>query len=65
MIIVPCEQAIASKDGAVFTETLTGFKHMGNISDKLLKAGKTVLFAYEEAIGFMCGTAVLDKVRYQ
>ena len=24
--------------------------------------GETVLFAYEEAIGFMCGSAVLDKV---
>lgn len=24
-------------------------------------AGKEVLFAYEEAIGFMCGTNVLDK----
>ena len=25
-------------------------------------SGETVLFAYEEAIGFMCGSAVLDKV---
>ena len=24
--------------------------------------GERVLFAYEEAIGFMCGSAVLDKV---
>ena len=27
--------------------------------------GETVLFAYEEAIGFMCGSAVLDKVHLQ
>jgi phosphoglucomutase/phosphopentomutase len=47
----------------VFTETLTGFKHMGNEADRLIKAGETVLFAFEEAIGFMCGSAVLDKVR--
>jgi phosphomannomutase len=46
----------------VFTETLTGFKHMGNESDRLIKNGETVLFAFEEAIGFMCGSAVLDKV---
>ena len=42
-------------------ETLTGFKWMGNRAEELLLQGKTVLFAFEEAIGFMCGTAVLDK----
>lgn len=45
-----------------FTETLTGFKHMGNVSDRLRREGDTVIFAFEEAIGFMCGDAVLDKV---
>lgn len=34
---------------------------MGNVSFDLTKTGKTVLFAFEEAIGFMCGTSVLDK----
>lgn len=34
---------------------------MGNRADDLLKQGKTVLFAFEEAIGFMCGSTVLDK----
>ena len=34
---------------------------MGNRSDELLKDGKKVLFAFEEAIGFMCGSVVLDK----
>ena len=52
---------IAKKEGINFTETLTGFKHMGNKSDSLMKSGDVVLFAYEEAIGFMCGTNVLDK----
>ena len=32
-------------------ETLTGFKWMGNKADELRKEGKTVLFAFEEAIG--------------
>ena len=32
-------------------ETLTGFKWMGNKADELQKEGKTVLFAFEEAIG--------------
>jgi phosphomannomutase len=34
---------------------------MGNRAAELQGHGKTVLFAYEEAIGFMCGTEVLDK----
>lgn len=34
---------------------------MGSRADKLLQEGKTVLFAFEEAIGFMCGSTVLDK----
>ena len=34
---------------------------MGNRADTLLKEGKTVIFAFEEAIGFMCGSSVLDK----
>lgn len=42
-------------------ETLTGFKWMGSKAAELQAQGKHVLFAFEEAIGFMCGTAVLDK----
>ena len=34
---------------------------MANKSDELERSGKKVLLAYEEAIGFMCGTRVLDK----
>ncbi|XP_033631930.1 glucose 1,6-bisphosphate synthase-like isoform X1 [Asterias rubens] len=52
---------ISLKEGFQFEETLTGFKWMGNKADELIKQGKTVLFAFEEAIGFMCGTDVLDK----
>ena len=48
-------------DGFNFVETLTGFKWMGNRSAELMKAGKEILFAYEEAIGFMFSPAVLDK----
>ncbi|KAK3576083.1 hypothetical protein CHS0354_014087 [Potamilus streckersoni] len=52
---------IAQKEGFNFEETLTGFKWMGNKADQLKHQQKTVIFAFEEAIGFMCGTAVLDK----
>ncbi|XP_067630795.1 phosphopentomutase isoform X2 [Eurosta solidaginis] len=54
-------RAFAQKEGFHFIETLTGFKWMGNETEKLLSAGKTVLFAFEEAIGFMFSTNVLDK----
>ncbi|BFZ14674.1 hypothetical protein BsWGS_17713 [Bradybaena similaris] len=54
-------EAIAKKEGFKFIETLTGFKWMGNETDRLLKMNKHVLFAFEEAIGFMCGSHVLDK----
>lgn len=54
-------EVIAKKEGFNFVETLTGFKWMANKACDLMKLGKTVLFAFEEAIGFMCGTTVLDK----
>ena len=34
---------------------------MGNVTSGLLQKGHEVLFAYEEAIGYMFGTSVLDK----
>lgn len=46
---------------SLLQETLTGFKWMGSKTAELQVQDKHVLFAYEEAIGFMCGTAVLDK----
>ncbi|XP_076062732.1 phosphoglucomutase 2 isoform X2 [Oratosquilla oratoria] len=54
-------RAIAEKEGFHFVETLTGFKWMGNVGYDLIQEGKTVLFAFEEAIGFMNGSEVLDK----
>ncbi|XP_064106627.1 phosphopentomutase-like isoform X1 [Macrobrachium nipponense] len=53
--------AIGKKEGFNFVETLTGFKWMGNSAHDLLNKEKTVLFAFEEAIGFMNGSEVLDK----
>jgi phosphomannomutase len=34
---------------------------MGNRAIDLRNSGKTVLLAFEESIGYMCGTKVLDK----
>ena len=55
-------RAMAKVEGLNFEETLTGFKWMGNRSVVLLEQKKEVLFAFEEAIGFMFSPAVLDKV---
>ncbi|KAG1664136.1 Phosphoglucomutase-2 [Nymphon striatum] len=52
---------IAKVEGFRFEETLTGFKWMGNRSKELLDKECEVLMAFEEAIGYMCGTRVLDK----
>ncbi|CAG8703256.1 16651_t:CDS:2, partial [Racocetra fulgida] len=52
---------IAKTEGFYFEETLTGFKWLGNVAIDLIKNGYEVLFAYEEAIGFMIGDAVKDK----
>ncbi|OQS00204.1 phosphoglucomutase [Thraustotheca clavata] len=54
-------RAIARKEGFNFVETLTGFKWMGNATSELRNAGKTVLFSFEEAIGFCVGSVVKDK----
>ncbi|KAH9117377.1 hypothetical protein LEN26_007852 [Aphanomyces euteiches] len=54
-------RAIARREGFNFVETLTGFKWMGNEAKRLRDAGKTVLFAFEEAIGFCVGDLVKDK----
>ncbi|PIO31462.1 hypothetical protein AB205_0194230 [Aquarana catesbeiana] len=54
-------RAIALQEGFHFEETLTGFKWMGNRAKELIDQGKTVLFAFEEAIGYMCCPFVLDK----
>lgn len=55
-------QAIGKKEGFHFEETLTGFKWLGNQAIKLeSKNDMKIIFAYEEAIGFMIGDVVRDK----
>lgn len=54
-------QALAAKEGFRFTETLTGFKWLGNIARNLDADGYKVLFAFEEALGYMIPEVVHDK----
>ncbi|KAJ8266579.1 hypothetical protein GJAV_G00132090 [Gymnothorax javanicus] len=54
-------QAFAKMEGFHYEETLPGFKWTGNKIHELEKKGNVVLFAFEESIGFMCGSTVRDK----
>ncbi|XP_070684976.1 glucose 1,6-bisphosphate synthase [Pempheris klunzingeri] len=54
-------QAFARMEGFHFEETLPGFKWIGNRIHELSKTGNTVLFSFEESIGFLCGSLVPDK----
>ncbi|RZF37013.1 hypothetical protein LSTR_LSTR004701 [Laodelphax striatellus] len=56
-------KTMSQAEGFNFEETLTGFKWLGKRSLDLSKENESnkVLFAFEEAIGFMCGDVVLDK----
>jgi len=53
---------MARMEGFQFEETLTGFKWMGNRAAQLAEMGHKVLFAFEEAVGFMTTpSCVLEK----
>mgnify|MGYP002718823191 FL=1 len=52
---------MAAAKGIHFVETLTGFKWMANVARDLEKEGKSVPFAYEEALGYMFPSVCYDK----
>jgi phosphomannomutase len=54
--------AIAHRLGALYDETLTGFKWIANRSmERAAKDGAQLVFGYEEALGYTVGTLVRDK----
>lgn len=52
---------IATAAGAIFHETLTGFKWLCNVAQQAESGQQKFLFAYEEAIGYAAGRTVWDK----
>lgn len=54
-------EAFARIEGFHFEETLPGFKWIGKRIHELEKTGNEVIFAFEESIGFLCGSMVPDK----
>jgi phosphomannomutase len=54
--------SIAHRLGALYDETLTGFKWIANRSmERATKDGAQLVFGYEEALGYTVGTLVRDK----
>ncbi|XP_077370319.1 glucose 1,6-bisphosphate synthase [Festucalex cinctus] len=53
--------ALARQEGFHVEETLPGFKWIGNRIQELTAQGKTVLFSFEESIGFLCGSLIPEK----
>ncbi|XP_030387011.1 phosphoglucomutase-2 [Scaptodrosophila lebanonensis] len=53
--------AMAREEGFIFVETLRGFKWMGNKAFELLTLGKNVLFAFEESLGYMIFSNLMDR----
>jgi phosphomannomutase len=56
-------RAIATTEGLLYCDTLTGFKWIGNKAVQLSEGDDPVdvVFAYEEALGYCVGDAVADK----
>jgi phosphomannomutase len=54
--------AMARRLGALYDETLTGFKWIANRAmERAAKDGAEFVFGYEEALGYTVGTLVRDK----
>jgi phosphomannomutase len=53
--------SIAAEHGAEYVETLTGFKWLARAALDAAERGSRMVLAYEQALGAMCGTVVLDK----
>lgn len=54
-------KSMAEQEGFIHHETPTGFEWMANKAIEETAAGKKVLLAYEEDLGFMVSTTVFDK----
>ena len=54
-------RSMSQKEGFLFEDCLTGFKWMANYALRKMEEGYTCLFGYEESIGYMYGTNVMDK----
>ncbi|KAF3942210.1 Phosphoglucomutase-2 [Dactylella cylindrospora] len=54
--------AMSKVDGFHHEETLTGFKWLGNVAQRITAKGdQKTLYAFEEAIGYMISDVVYDK----
>jgi len=54
-------KAVAAAEGVTYSDTLTGFKWIGNRALEMKAEGYDVLFSYEEALGYCAGNKLCDK----
>jgi phosphoglucomutase/phosphoglucomutase/phosphopentomutase len=54
-------KAVAAAEGVTYSDTLTGFKWIGNRALELSREGFDVVFSYEEALGYCAGDKLCDK----
>ena len=54
-------KAVAAAEGVTYSDTLTGFKWIGNRALEMKAEGYDVLFSYEEALGYCAGDNLCDK----
>ncbi len=52
---------IAEKYGIEVENTLTGFKYIGALIDRLAAEGRRFIFGFEESYGYLAGSAIRDK----
>lgn len=52
---------LARRWGVEVLNTLTGFKYIGALMDRLPPAGKQFIFGFEESYGYLAGTYARDK----
>jgi phosphoglucomutase len=57
IVSTPLTKAICEYFQISYHETLTGFKWMGNLADKLVAEGNTFMYAFEEAFGVTFGNS--------
>lgn len=53
--------AVAGAAGLRTADTLTGFRFIGDKIEELAREGRTVVFAFEESIGYLPGDYIRDK----
>ena len=63
IVSTPLARRVAEKYGVEMVDTLTGFKYIGDVMNRLVEAGEgeRFLMGFEESCGYLTGLHVRDK----